>query len=368
VVVVGLILFFTLSRRETEKRWDDLLGVDRQAPMTAESTLTELLETGGADFAPHVLYKLADLARREKDYDRAIEMLDRLEEEYGDSLFNTLPSPDRRFSLVTLLRRRIASERDWRKEHALESPDPDTSRVALVETSKGGFWIGFYPEHSPKHVESFIALAKSGALNGTKVYAVRANRVELGGDATRDDDPLNDEDPQDEELLDPESGRYRIKQDRGAVSSMALEEGESPTRFAVVTALSDIGLEKMQTVFAKVLTDRDTAMEALDEIKNAKTYGKSRDAEHADEKYKEIPDHPVDPIVIERVSIWAGDAIEDGHEWDTSVVKKPEKKEPVEEAEKDEGDDESGEKGEDPEKEPAEDVEEKDEAEEEEPK
>ncbi|MHC4859962.1 MAG: hypothetical protein ACYTDY_07700, partial [Planctomycetota bacterium] len=30
VVVVGVILYFTLSRRETEKHWDELLLVDRQ--------------------------------------------------------------------------------------------------------------------------------------------------------------------------------------------------------------------------------------------------------------------------------------------------------------------------------------------------
>ncbi|MHC4861826.1 MAG: peptidylprolyl isomerase, partial [Planctomycetota bacterium] len=219
------------------------------------------------------------------------------------------------------------------------------------ETDKGDFWVGFYPEHAPKHVESFVRLAKSGALNGTKVYVVTPNRVEFGGEATKDDDPFNDTPTREDDLLDSEPGRFRIKQDRGALSTVAHDGGESPTRFAVVVGMSDLGLEKKQTVFGKVLTDRGTAMEALDEIKNVKTYGSVKDPAYDDDKYKKIPDHPVEPIVIERVSIWTGDAIEDGHEWDTAEVTPPEKQkitkptqkgedeqEPAKEKEIDEGD------------------------------
>ena len=345
VVVVGIILYVTLSRQAFEEHWSTLLSVDRSSPLGAEETLQKLIDTGGSDIAPIAIYKLAVIAARDKDYDRAVELLDHLEKKHGDTLFTVLPSPISQYSLPDLLRRRIESDRTWSETHSMETPDPDLSRVALVETSKGAFWIAFYPELAPEHVKSFVGLAKAGALNGTKVYVVAQNRVEFGGAATRDDDPFNDTETVETKLLDPEPGRFKISQDRGAVSAVAVEGGESPTRIAIVVGMSDLGLEKKQTVFGKVLTDRVPEMSALDEIKNVTTYGTSKDPAHRGDEYREIPDRPIEAVAIERVSIWAGDAIEDGHEWDTSTVKKPVKETPKEPAEDEKKDESSEEKG-----------------------
>ena len=220
----------------------------------------------------------------------------------------------------------ILVDKKWEAEHAYEKPDVDTSRKALIETSKGGFWVGFYPELAPKHVENFIRMAKEGGLNGVSFYSVRpSNVVEFGGVNSRDDDPLNDGEQDDEMSIEAEAGRYRLQHARGALSSVANEESESLDRFAV--ALQFYGareLDKRQTVFGQVLME-GRGMEALDEIANTTTYsGTSDDAIKEDPTFAGIPDHPIEMVRVLRVSIWKADQIEEGHDWETSEVKKPE--------------------------------------------
>lgn len=82
-------------------------------------------------------------------------------------------------------------------------------------------------------------------------------------------------------------------------------------------------LDKAQTVFAEVLPNRGDGGTTVGRIINAVTYGTSPDEKHKGPEFAALANHPVTPIVIERVSVWSGGKIEDGHEWDVSTVTPP---------------------------------------------
>jgi len=53
---------------------------------------------------------------------------------------------------------------------------------ATLKTKFGDMDIVFFPEKAPKHVENFIALAKSGFYNGTIFHRVIPGFMIQGGD------------------------------------------------------------------------------------------------------------------------------------------------------------------------------------------
>lgn len=59
---------------------------------------------------------------------------------------------------------------------------PDPRPRAIIKTKFGEIHIKFYPEVAPKHVENFIALAKSGFYNGTIFHRVIPGFMIQGGD------------------------------------------------------------------------------------------------------------------------------------------------------------------------------------------
>lgn len=327
VLVVAVIFYSSLSRQNVRDQWHELLA-EAQSPFPNPAALMDLAEKGDGPVKAFSLFVHAsDLAQDSPPrYDEALEDLDRLEDVGSDNILLSLPSPDRRYSLVEQVRRNLEANRDWAAEHGYEDVEPDTSTVALVETSKGAFWIGFYPEMAPKHVENFISRAKAGEFNGTKVFSIKTASFTFGGEATMDDDPFNDREPESVSLLEPEPGRYRIEQDRGSVSSFATDEGESPLRVTVAVGLGgDQSLDKRQTIFGMVLKNRYPELATLDAIRNEKTYESSDDPLHHAEKFLKISDSPVEPIEVLRVSIWKDGALAEGHRWDTSAVVEPKK-------------------------------------------
>ena len=324
LLVLGLVLYAIFKRQAEEKRWANLLEATLFSPLGSTPTFEDILENGGPEIRAHALYCLAINQVREKDYDGALENLDHLEKSHADSYLNAFPSPDLRFSLVGRIRSWIEAEQAWDKEHAYEAPEVDKTSVALIETDMGAFWLGFYPALAPQHVADFIARAKSGEFNGTSVTKVTEGMVHFGGEASKDDDPENDNPESEEDLLPPESARYKVKPDRGAVASLALEGGESPTRFVIVVGSYGFDIDKKATVFARVLDDRAPARTAVDELKNLETYGNSNDPAVKETEFAtKLFDHPVKTVRIQRVSIWEGDEIAEGHEWDVTAVKKP---------------------------------------------
>src|SRR5438132_13592154 len=58
---------------------------------------------------------------------------------------------------------------------------------AIIKTKFGDMDIVFFPEKAPKHVENFIALAKSGFYNGTIFHrAIPGFMIQGGGPNTKD--------------------------------------------------------------------------------------------------------------------------------------------------------------------------------------
>jgi peptidyl-prolyl cis-trans isomerase B (cyclophilin B) len=327
VILVGVILYATFRAKAREERWTELMSTVLYNPYSAGPTLDRLEGRAGSDILPHILLQRAVRSTSAQTWDTALADLTRLQTEYRDSYLNSLPASER-YSLGDELRRLVESESKWQSEHTYASPTADTKRVALVETSLGAFWIGFFPELAPEHVALFINGAKTGTYNGTSVTLVKAAHFEFGGDASRDDDPFNDGSAPLEQPVSPEGSRFKVRPERGMVSSCAIEGGESPTRL-MVTVQEDREMDKRQTIFGRALTDRYPHMETLDAIAQATTYGTTTEQEYKDTaKYGPVADHPVAPIRIERVSIWSEGRIEDGHEWDTSAVVKPEPKAP----------------------------------------
>ena len=58
---------------------------------------------------------------------------------------------------------------------------------AMIKTKFGDMDIVFFPEKAPKHVENFIALAKSGFYNGTIFHRVMPGFMIQGGDPNTKD-------------------------------------------------------------------------------------------------------------------------------------------------------------------------------------
>ncbi len=329
VLVIGVILYATLHRSKVREQWADLITVTtlgRIRPQQEESILEDLARRGDSDLRAHAFLNLAVLRASTRDYEGALRALDRLEEVGSDSPLLFLPSPDSRYSLVQLVRHRIEAEKGWEERNRVIEPRPETGRLALVETSRGAFWVGFLPDLAPEHVKRFVELAKAGAYNGTRVYSVTPTQILFGGAATRDEDPFNDlEDPEDLATIQAEPARFKVRPARGSLSMVALGFEENPYRISIVVGESGaFDIEKRQTVFARVLTDRGPGMKPLDEIRKVTTYAASKDpAIREDDRYRRLANHPVKPPVIERISIWSDGKLEEGHTWDTSAVKPP---------------------------------------------
>ncbi|MDX1530003.1 MAG: peptidylprolyl isomerase [Rhodothermales bacterium] len=62
--------------------------------------------------------------------------------------------------------------------------DPEESYRATLETSKGAIEVELYPEHAPKTVNNFVALARDGFYDGTVFHRVISNFMIQGGDPT----------------------------------------------------------------------------------------------------------------------------------------------------------------------------------------
>lgn len=68
-----------------------------------------------------------------------------------------------------------------------EKADAAKGPKAIIKTKFGDMDIVFFPEKAPKHVENFIALAKSGFYNGTIFHRVIPGFMIQGGDPNTKD-------------------------------------------------------------------------------------------------------------------------------------------------------------------------------------
>lgn len=62
--------------------------------------------------------------------------------------------------------------------------DPDTTYRATITTPRGDIVLDLHPQHAPKTVNNFVALAKDGFYDGLTFHRVISNFMIQGGDPT----------------------------------------------------------------------------------------------------------------------------------------------------------------------------------------
>jgi peptidyl-prolyl cis-trans isomerase B (cyclophilin B) len=135
---------------------------------------------------------------------------------------------------------------------------------AVIKTKFGDLDVVFFPEKAPKHVENFIALAKSGFYNGTIFHRVIPGFMIQGGD------------PNTKDLNKPETygqggPSQRLKAEfndiphRRGILSMARtnDPNSAGSQFFIVVKDSNF-LDGQYTVFGEVVR----GMEVADKIVN----------------------------------------------------------------------------------------------------
>ena len=357
VVILGILVTREWRTRQVDEAWSrfysasDIVAAPRAPEAEQRRALEEritVLQRLVTDFpqstvTPFALQEIVSAKVGLKRYDEAQQELAKLRSGFPDFVFSRATTADLGDGGSGLLADRLdaslRSEAKWVAATAYVHPEPTKNRLALIETTAGSFWVGFYPEQAPAHVENFVSLAKSGWFNGTQIYQTRLNTTggspvplafEGGSAASKVNSPTWVADPaghdadEPDATIDPEDSRYTIRHRRGVLSAVSMSSGESSRRFMVVT--SPTGLETsyngLNTVFAAVV-DKGASLSTIDQIAAAPTYGSVPEStEHAD--MGPMRDHPYPAIYIRRVTIWKDEVIEPGHTWDTARAAKPE--------------------------------------------
>ena len=158
---------------------------------------------------------------------------------------------------------------------ALFAPDKASAEgakgpKAIIKTKFGDMEVVFFPEKAPKHVENFIALAKSGFYNGTIFHRVIPGFMIQGGD------------PNTKDLNKPETygqggPSQRLKAEfndiphrRGIVSMARTNDPNSAgSQFFIVVKDSNF-LDGQYTVFGEVVKGMEVADKIVNLPKNSR--------------------------------------------------------------------------------------------------
>ncbi|MBK5282438.1 MAG: peptidylprolyl isomerase [Nitrospiraceae bacterium] len=141
---------------------------------------------------------------------------------------------------------------------------------AIIKTKFGDMDIVFFPEKAPKHVENFIALARSGFYNGTIFHRVIPGFMIQGGD------------PNTKDLNKPETygqggPSQRLKAEfndiphRRGILSMARtnDPNSAGSQFFIVVKDSNF-LDGQYTVFGEVVKGMEVADKIVSLPKNSR--------------------------------------------------------------------------------------------------
>lgn len=297
-----------------------------------------VLDFPKAPVTPYALMEITSAQTSTKRFDEARKTLAELRARFPDFAFSRATTADlgetTSIPLADRLDSALRNEEDWLKATAYVHPEPAKNRAALIETTGGSFWIGFYPEQAPNHVDAFVKNAKSGWFSGTQVYQARSNLIggtpsplafeaaatssKANAEAGFNPDPAVHDQDEPDFTIDPEDSRYTIHHRRGVVSAVTMASGESARRFMVVTAPG--GMEGTyngrNSVFGSVL-EKEQSLAVIDRITMVPTYGTSPETKDSP-LFTGARDHPMPHVYIRRVTIWSDEKLETGHTWDTS--------------------------------------------------
>ncbi len=350
LAIVGFLAFRELRRQHLDEqaaRYTDATSagvltlnpeVDPEvARKQLESLRALVLEYPDDAITPRALLALVDAHAALGEYEQALERLEQLRTEFKDFSLNTLPADTdpagRARSLAQVLETKLRQEREWAKKTTYVHHWPAEDRLALVETTAGSFWVGFYDQatEAPRHVEAFVQRAKAGQYNGTQIYFVRQGpdgspqAFEAGSTVSKPPDLGGERDPsqhdRDEpaDVIEPEDTRFSIRHQYRVVSSALMATGESASRFTVVAKRDGMdSFDGERTPWGAVM-EREGSLDVIETIARAPTYGTHSETASSAGAFK-MRDHPYPPIHIRRVSIWKDEKIEEGHTWDSSRV------------------------------------------------
>jgi len=144
------------------------------------------------------------------------------------------------------------------------------SSKAIIKTKFGDMDIVFFPEKAPKHVENFIALAKSGFYSGTIFHRVIPGFMIQGGDP-------NTKDLNKSETYGQGGPSQRLKAEfndiphkRGILSMARTSDPNSAgSQFFIVVKDSNF-LDGQYTVFGEVVKGMEVADKIVSLPKNSR--------------------------------------------------------------------------------------------------
>lgn len=301
-------------------------GNEAQAnPDVAEDQVKKLEElrgrAAGTEIEPLILLQIAIRYQVLARDDKAVAAIEEIRKVAPDAPILKVQSFDsERASLADRIAGVSKRRMEFAAAHKYAEPKADPARYAIVETDLGTMKFVFYKDLAPKHIEAFVAQAKSGGFNGTRLYnARRGELIELGGgDRTRNSDLRDDREDDPARSLAPEdAARCGVKHRRRMLTSVPLLSGDQADRFAVVLAETKPDFDAVRTPFGELLDDDSAAV--ADRLGSALTF--AEDATYIDRKEKtDYPTTPSRPVILRRVSIWKEGTIEPGHTWDTARV------------------------------------------------
>ena len=141
---------------------------------------------------------------------------------------------------------------------------------AIIDTKFGSMEIRFFPDKAPKHVESFIKLAKSGFYDKTIFHRVIPGFMIQGGDP-------NTKDEKDKSRYGTGGPGYNVKAEfndrphvRGVVSMARSQDPDSAGSQFFIVVKDSPSLDGKYTVFGEVVKGMEVADKIVSQPRDAR--------------------------------------------------------------------------------------------------
>jgi len=271
VALAGAAIYLTYASEQGKKHLDDSWDALHRITQVSDTSLLtynakpEDILAGeasirGTEAGPWALWIAATQASDAGDWDKALQALAQLKQNYPTHKLVVDPQPigpdGSSISMVAELERRYKAQRDWRAGHAdmFANPEPpaDSPKVR-IKTDKGDILVALYAKEAPKHVENFLKLAREGFYASTKFHRVVRNFMIQGGDPNSK--------TEDRATWGQGGPGYKIDREENslhhfagflAAAKMSMDTQSSGSQF-YITAADRLSLDGGYVVFGKVL-------------------------------------------------------------------------------------------------------------------
>lgn len=336
--------YYALRQEHEPKQdplWNDLYGVfaaqrdryiraldaflEKEASENDDALEPEVRWRLAKTLADHILAQrdLTDATKRRAYYDRAIEQMGKIRDDFPDYPLNwDIWKPDRFPSLTRKFVDWLEKNRDWESKYLPSARAPDGEHTVVFQTTAGDVRVKMYATDAKAWVDGFLKRAIAGGYDGTSIFEKREigtdaaesreNAIRGGSAESRDAQPYNTEshlklaaDPDGGGLL-PAEARNLIPHTRGVMVAWhdAATEYDDPVQFMWVVQDSpqfDYGY----TPVGKA-TD-DASLATLDRIFERKTWRTDPKVSQDAGEARKILDYFQAPIVIVKVLVYGAD-------------------------------------------------------------